>query len=261
MRNLSIIKKLPSKSRIGPHNIDIISLLFGSSLGDSYGEYRHESVRFILQQENPNCEYLSWYHKYLATRGYCSPEKPKLYKRIGGNGKIRFYHRVSSYSFGSLKWLYDSFYGDGKKRIPETGALEELLTPLAIAVWIMDDGSWCSVGTKIATNSFTMADLLRMRQVLENKYNLFVSIQKTGVENQYLLYFQKTSMPTLARLVEPYIVKSMHHKLNGWLYKWIEGEVPAEAQRRGSRLAPPAECRGGRPGNQTKGRGPQPLVK
>jgi len=54
----SIIKKLPSSSRIGPHNLDILSLSFGSLLGDSWSEHRNLSVRFILQQENTNREYL-----------------------------------------------------------------------------------------------------------------------------------------------------------------------------------------------------------
>jgi len=55
------------------------------------------------------------------------------------NGKIRFYYKISTYSSGNLKWLYDSFYEHGKKRIPDTDI--DHLTPLAIAVWIMDDGS------------------------------------------------------------------------------------------------------------------------
>jgi len=88
------------------HNIDILSLLFGSLLGDSWGECRNKnksSVRFILQQENSNLEYLFWYHSYLSLRGYCSGTKPKKYKRIGLRNKIRYYYKISTYSFSNLK--------------------------------------------------------------------------------------------------------------------------------------------------------------
>lgn len=209
----------------GPHNLDILSLFFGTLLGDSHAELRSEkSVRFSLQQENSNCEYLFWFHKYLAERGYCSIKKPKLYKRIGTKGKIRFFYRINSYSYPNLIWFYNAFYksiDESKnkikiKHIPSNKYLNTFLTPLSLAVWIMDDGGKCSAGLKIATNSFTYNDLKRIIKFLYVKYKLECSIIKTGHDNQFNIYFLKKTMPKLSKLIKPYIVPSMYYKLNNY---------------------------------------------
>jgi hypothetical protein len=67
----------------GPHDIKVLSCLFGTLLGDSYGEKRNGKSRIVLQQENSNQEYLFWVHQLLSIRGYCSPIKPKPQYRTG----------------------------------------------------------------------------------------------------------------------------------------------------------------------------------
>jgi hypothetical protein len=201
----------------GPHNIDICSLIFGSLLGDSYAEKRCGSTRFILQQEESNVSYLMWFHQFLATRGYCSPEKPKLKTRIGANGKVRFYFRVRTYSFASLNWMHEAFYPDGKiKEVPkDLSCINSLLTPLALAVWIMDDGTASGAGLKIATNSFKQEDVLFLCDVLNKKYNLYARPHRDRAEG-FVIYIPKGAMPKLGLLISPYLVPSMHRKLNGY---------------------------------------------
>lgn len=50
--------------------------------------------------------------------------------------------------------------------------IQDFLTPLALAIWIMDDGGRVGKGLKLATNSFTYEDSLRLTQVLLNLYAL-----------------------------------------------------------------------------------------
>lgn len=200
----------------GPHNIDICSLIFGSLLGDSYAEKRCGSTRFILQQEESNVSYLMWFHQYLATRGYCSAEKPKLKIRIGANGKVRFYFRVRTYSFASLNWMHEAFYPDGKiKEVPkDLRCINSLLTPLALAVWIMDDGTTLGAGLKIATNSFKQEDVLFLCDVLNKKYNFYARPLRD--RQQFGIYIPKGAMVKLGLLISPFMVPSMHRKLNGY---------------------------------------------
>ena len=99
-----------TKNRIGPHNFDILSLIVGSLLGDSNPEKRCNGTRFRIQQEDSNVEYLMWFHKFLAVRGYCNNNKSKLYKRLDINNKIRFYYNINTYTFNSLNWIHDMFY-------------------------------------------------------------------------------------------------------------------------------------------------------
>lgn len=105
-----------------------------------------------------------------------------------------------------------------KKFIPNNEFLKTFLTPLALAVWFMDEGSIASAGVKFASNSFCEADWKRMQFVLKDIYNLEVSIQKAGVEekNQFIVYVPKSNMPLFSNIVKKHIVPSMHYKLNGY---------------------------------------------
>ena len=97
-------QKITSYQRIGPHNIDIISMIVGSTLGDTHLEKRDRGVgtRIIFEQSNKNVEYLMWFHNYLSLRGYCTTLKPKLKKRIHKSGEIYFQYRINSYTFSSF---------------------------------------------------------------------------------------------------------------------------------------------------------------
>ena len=55
-----------SVERIGPHNIDIISMIIGSLLGDGHLEKRKQGVgtRLKFEQSSDNVEYLMWFHSY-----------------------------------------------------------------------------------------------------------------------------------------------------------------------------------------------------
>jgi len=56
----SNISKLTSKERILPPNKDIISMIIGSTLGDTHLEKRKNGIgtRVIFEQSNNNVEYL-----------------------------------------------------------------------------------------------------------------------------------------------------------------------------------------------------------
>jgi len=115
--------------RIGPHNIDVISVLVGNLLGDSHSELRSGSPRFSLHMSFRNREYLNWLHTFFADRGYGSKIRPVFKKQIGKNGKIYYSGKFNLYTFSSLRWLYDLFYIEKKKRIPTI--IKDLLTPQA----------------------------------------------------------------------------------------------------------------------------------
>lgn len=96
--------KLTSDQRIGPHNLDIISIIVGSTLGDTHLEKRKRGIgtRIIFEQSNKNVEYLMWFHSYFSNRGYCNSKKPKLNKRIRKNGEVFFHYRINTYTFSSF---------------------------------------------------------------------------------------------------------------------------------------------------------------
>ena len=57
---LNTLNKITSTQRIGPHNIDILSIIIGSTLGNTHLERRKKGLgtRVIFEQSNKNVEYL-----------------------------------------------------------------------------------------------------------------------------------------------------------------------------------------------------------
>jgi ubiquinol-cytochrome c reductase cytochrome b subunit len=208
-----IYKRVIAGSRVGPHNIDIISVFYGALLGDAHAERRvsGNGTRISFTQESNRVEYLLWLHKLIAELGYCNPNAPKIQSRLGVKGILRYVIRFHTYTYSSLNALHSAWYVDNIKRVPDN--IAEFLTPLALAIWIMDDGARVGQGLKLCTNSFTFEDTTRLAVVLNELYGLKAVVQSAGVPNQYIIYIWKESMPHLRELVRKYMVPSMLYKL------------------------------------------------
>ncbi len=209
-----------SMDRIGPHNIDIISIVIGSLLGDGHLEKRKQGVgtRIKFEQSSNNVEYLMWFHSYLSYRGYCNTNKPKLKKRIRKNGTVYYHYSINSFTFSSLNWMHDMFYKkiEGKyiKIIPDN--IEQYLTPISLALWFMDDGSKLGKGAKIATNCFTKIELLKLCQILKTKFNLTVTVHSGGINKGYILYISTSSMVNFSKIIKPNMLPSLYYKLGNY---------------------------------------------
>lgn len=115
---ISLGSFLTSTKRIGPHNIDFLEFLQGSLLGDGYLELHGNGYRLCLQQEHSNKAYLLWSHSFLASRGYCRLDLPKIEKRIGNKGLKRYVLRLKTFTYSNLNYLHKKWYKDNKKIIP-----------------------------------------------------------------------------------------------------------------------------------------------
>lgn len=200
--------------RIGPHNQDIISVIYGLLLGDGYANCRSgEGVRISIKQSIVHKEYLFWLYKFFNSRGYCSNLEPRLYKRtIKDYDKIYYGYEFSTFTFRSFNWIYKSFYvNGGKKKVPLN--IELYLTPLSLAVLISDDGTYTNAGVRIATNAFEKHEVEFLGEIIKKKFDLDYTIQKLSYKNQYSLYIKKNSMVKLRELILPHLHPSMHYKV------------------------------------------------
>lgn len=210
--------RVNSIKRVGPHNYEILSLVIGSLLGDGSMEKSYKGSRFVYYQAKVNGEYLLWLHCVISNLGYAKKELPKLYSRKGstlvGNDEIRYYYRFRTFTYSSFDWIYDSFYPNGtRKVIPKF--IDSYLSPLALAVWMMDDGtSFKNKGFKFSTNSFTLKEIKFLALVLKKKYNLDSTIHKSGLNNQYNIYIPKSSFYILKKIVIPHFHPTMLYKIN-----------------------------------------------
>lgn len=205
--------KLRGEKRIGPHDITIYSIIFGSLLGDAYGEKRKGKggTRISFYQEGSHLSYILWLHSLLSIRGYCNENLPKIQTRLGLKGVVRKTLRIHTWTYTSFNFFHDLFYWDGIKKVPKS--IGNYLTPLALAIWIMDDGSKVKGGLKLSTNSFTYSDCLLLVTVLDDNFALKATVQSAGVPDQYHLYVWKESMPLLREIVSPYIIPEMRYKI------------------------------------------------
>ena len=105
------------------------------------------------------------------------------------------------------------FYGKSKKSIPCW--IKQYLSPIALAIWIMDDGTWIKDrGIKLCTNCFSLSDLKKLINILETKYGLNLAIHSAGSLNQYYIYIPKSNLFILIPLVSPYLHPYFLYKLN-----------------------------------------------
>lgn len=205
------ISNIRAVNRIGPHNEDVLSVIIGSLLGDAYGKKRSgEGVRICYRQSIRHKEYLFWLYTFFYNRGYTSNLQPRQYTRtIQNKEKVYYGYEFNTFTFNSFNWIHKMFYNNGKKVIPLN--IYKYLTPLALAVWIMDDGGWTNYGIRIASNSFKFKEVELLQDVLKSKYNLETTIQNIYIEDQYSIYIKKQE--NLRNIVGPYIHFSMLHKL------------------------------------------------
>lgn len=222
--NIKVTKRTEINNYIGPLNIDIMSIIYGSLLGDGHAEKRKggSGTRILFQQENNHSDYLYYLHSLLANLGYCNTNLPTIKTRLGKNGKVRQYLKFGTWTYDSFNSIFIEWYvpkesGKGYiKIIPKS--LEQYLTPLALAIWIMDDGCKLNKGLKFSTNCFKYDEVLYLTELLYKKYNIKATIQKGNIDNtQYVIYVWTESIPLLAKIVSPYIIPSIKYKLGNYL--------------------------------------------
>jgi hypothetical protein len=149
-------------------------VLIGVVLGDASLERRKitHNTRLRLEQGHPkNTSYL--WHLYGV---FCN---------ITGNTLLRFQVRkpdkrtgkvystttFTTLSLPCLNVYRDLFYPEGVKIVP--AIIGSLLTPMALAYWIADDGSLSSHNqTVLHTDGFTLSDVNVLRAVLLDRFKL-----------------------------------------------------------------------------------------
>ena len=93
----------------------------------------------------------------------------------------------------------------------------DILTPVGLAYWIMDDGVFTGTGLKIYTNAFRQDELNLLVEALDQKFSIKASIHKSSIENKAqarTIYSSKKQLPLVINLVKEHMHPSMLYKLN-----------------------------------------------
>lgn len=184
-------------------------ILVGCLLGDGRLECRSKenTARLRIHHGDAQRSYVMWKYKMFQEITSCKPRK------IIWEDKKRNLTCVSWYfhtlTLDEMKDLYQTFYKDGKKVLPSN--ILEILTPLALAVWTMDDGCNDSNTLIYNTHAFSYSEQKQLIEVLARKYGIKAGLNKD--RNDYRIRIRKESMPRLITLIESYIIPSMKHKI------------------------------------------------
>jgi recombination protein RecA len=116
------------------------------------------------------------------------------------------------------------YWGDGKKHL--TWDYLKALTPLALAIWYMDDGTFSlrskglqrrtaggSGRSEICVEAMSEGSQKRLQEHLKDHFGLETRLSKRGAHRVAVLTFTTASTDTLHELVAPYVHPSMEYKL------------------------------------------------
>jgi hypothetical protein len=190
-----------------------LDIIVGTLLGDGRLEQRSKgirgySARLRIHHGDKQKEYVFW--KYRILKNYVGAPPKRIvcgYNRKQG----RYYHSwyFHTKSASEFRILYDLFYREDKKIVPDS--IEKLLTPRALAVWIMDDGCYAKPEFHINTQSFTLEEQNRLQEILKQKFGI-VSVLRPD-RKQWRIAVKSKSTPSLFKIVEPYIIPTMRYKI------------------------------------------------
>lgn len=228
-RRFFFSRNFKSTERIGPHNLNILSLIIGSLLCNSYLENRGNGllggIRVVFVICSNNMEYLRWFHLMMANAGYCSYTKPKVSKLIGKKNKVLFITCFKSYSFSSFMWLFNMFYTYSSEQcavkiIPRN--LGKYITPLVLTTWFLfstfksdSQAALLSKKSLFGTSLSSRGDLNYLALILHKRYNINTVIEFSNTNYLYKGGSLNISNTTVfSKLVKPHLLSSQYYLLN-----------------------------------------------
>jgi recombination protein RecA len=193
-----------------------MQVILGSLMGDgnlSPNRRDRSGTRFRLGHGARQADYLEWKVSLLGNIE-CSRTK---------NAKGAVFADFTPLT--ELAELHDVVYfGDGKKHL--TWEYLKALTPLSLAIWYMDDGSFAlrskglqertqggSGRIEICVEAMSPGSRDRLVQYLRDTHKLDVRLRIAGSSKKAVLVFTKDGTEKFQKLVAPYIHPSMDYKL------------------------------------------------
>ena len=200
-------------------NKETMVIITGSLLGDgciSRNKYRH---RYEVERKYEDIEYSKWLYDILKSdiKGLNHIVRERERRMNGYVFKSKMCRIYSKY-YNEMTVLRHMFYKDNIKYISDN--ILEYITPLSMAVWYMDDGSYDinRFTIQLRTDSFNLDDQKKLIKQLLN-YNIKgnIAMYGKGKKKRYYIYLPKFEALNFLKVTHKYIHPSMDRKLpDGW---------------------------------------------
>lgn len=189
-------------------------VIVGIVLGDARLEKAKVKGRLRFEQSDIRTDFFFHVWKYFV---FHSSNTPKLRERFDKRTKkvYKTWHFTTSTS-AYFTYYYDMFYTDiskvgyKKKIVPIN--IKELLTPRALAFWIMCDGYKYNAGVALATNSFSISDIELLLNSLNENFGFSCRIIKDHGAPSILI--PKIDLVRFQILVIPYMLPTLLYKIH-----------------------------------------------
>ena len=185
-------------------------VVVGLLLGDGHLETQNNGRTYRLKIEHSYLqkEYADWLCQIFKDWVLTPPQKKE--QMVQGVKYEKYW--FSTISHGAFRFYAGQFYSGKRKVLPKL--IARWLTPRAIAVWFMDDGSIKSKRHRaliLNTQSFTKAELNGMIKILQKKFGVNASLRKQ--RGLYQLLISGQSAQEFASIIKPHLIPSMNYKL------------------------------------------------
>jgi recombination protein RecA len=191
-------------------------VVLGGLMGDSHlapNLHDRHGVRLRMGHGEQQVEYLDWKASLFGNIGQC--------RTVNAKGAA-FVDLSPLPELGELREVL--YWGDGKKHL--TDDYLKSLTPLALAIWFMDDGSFTerSKGVQLRTaggsgrvefcvEAMSEASRVRLADYLRDVHGVDSKLAIRGAAKKAVLTMTTASSSTFLELVAPYVHPSMEYKL------------------------------------------------
>lgn len=185
--------------------------LIGTILGDAHLEKNGRYVRLKIDHSIKQQAYVE--HKYKIFREHAAGI-PKIVS-VADKRTLQIYKHVrfNTKSISQFVKYRSLFYSDGRKIVPDQIS-EILISPLALAIWFMDDGARrtdCKA-LRLHTSAYSFLENTLLVNTLRKNFDIKSKIHKVK-EGSYTLYIPSNEAKKFCQLIEPYIIPSMRYKL------------------------------------------------
>ncbi len=194
------------------HPINTIQkqLIVGSLLGDGclYKDSKNSNFKLSLSQCKAQEQY--FHHKVALMDPFINGFRENVDKR--GNSIMLAATTICHQDFNMFgNMFYDK---NRKKFVPDN--LDIYLTPLALAIWVQDDGSLnAGVNMRIASMGFDKKDNEKLQRYLKTCFDLNAKVMEYRYKNKlyYQLTFNKVETQKLSDIIRPHVVPKMLYKI------------------------------------------------
>lgn len=87
----------------------------------------------------------------------------------------------------------------------------DLLNPLALTVWFMDDGAADHAGVTFQTHNFTSVEVVRLNEALKERFDLATTIRSN--RGREVIYIKASSIGRLEEVLAPHLLRGFSYKL------------------------------------------------